>query len=81
MSTMDVQKNLNSLGVIPPLVEDGVNGPNTTSAVASFQAKMGLPSTGTVDAATANAISNAVMALSGGTNPGRSLPADNISSA
>jgi peptidoglycan hydrolase-like protein with peptidoglycan-binding domain len=42
----DVQHALNLLGASPPLVEDGINGPKTTSAVRAFQANQGLVADG-----------------------------------
>ena len=39
---LQVQKKLNALGLNPPLKEDGISGPSTTSAVAGYQRTHGL---------------------------------------
>jgi hypothetical protein len=66
MSTLDVQKALNDLGAQPPLVEDGVNGPNTTAAVRSFQQRMGIQVDGIVGPQTVTSLKMALSALNGG---------------
>jgi len=47
-----LQQSLNALGADPRLTEDGLNGPNTMGAVASFQEKNGLAATGLADGKT-----------------------------
>lgn len=63
MSTLDVQKALNSLGAAPPLTEDGINGPLTTNAVRAFQQTMGIQVDGVVGPQTVAAINTALNAL------------------
>src|SRR5271157_2176428 len=63
MSTLDVQKALNSLGAAPPLTEDGINGPLTTNAVEAFQKTMGIQVDGVVGPQTVAAINTALNAL------------------
>ena len=55
-----LQKDLNVLGVEPPLPEDGKLGPDTRDAVAALQARFGQIQTGRPDPDTAAAIRYAV---------------------
>jgi peptidoglycan hydrolase-like protein with peptidoglycan-binding domain len=50
-TTTQVQHILNQLGAYPPLVEDGIWGPKTQSAIELFQKNNGMTVTGVVDAA------------------------------
>lgn len=62
-SPLDVlfaQKDLNVLGASPPLVEDGMMGPETQSAIASIQSRFGQNVTGKLDDGTSVAIRYAV---------------------
>jgi lysozyme family protein len=55
-----VQESLNKLGVtIPPLVQDGINGPKTKAAIAQFQTQQGLTASGLPDAVTIAALAKA----------------------
>lgn len=72
MSTLDVQQALNQLGALPPLVEDGVNGPSTTAAVRSFQTKMGLQVDGVVGPQTVASLKMALAQLGVATSLGNS---------
>jgi peptidoglycan hydrolase-like protein with peptidoglycan-binding domain len=47
-----VQAKLNAMGYKPALTVDGLLGPKTRSAIARYQARVGLPQTGNADAAT-----------------------------
>lgn len=62
-----VQAQLNTISgsypLIPKLIEDGVYGQRTESAVRAFQQIFGLPQTGEVDFATWYAISNIFVAI------------------
>ena len=56
-AVLQVQQALNKLGVVvPPLVEDGINGPKTRAAILQFQQQNNLPNTGMTDAATIAAV-------------------------
>ncbi|MGY2052168.1 peptidoglycan-binding protein [Methylobacterium sp. JK268] len=55
-----VQQALNQLGASPPLVEDGVSGRNTKTALAQFQVRRGLPETGLADDQTVAALRTAL---------------------
>lgn len=63
IDTLTMQRDLNVLGLDPPLKEDGVMGTNTKKALADFQTKMLLPSTGVPDPATFSALRRAVTAV------------------
>lgn len=63
MDTLTVQKDLNVLGASPALVEDGIAGPKTREAIASFQSTMGLTSTGQMDTKTNSSLRRAVVAV------------------
>jgi lysozyme family protein/peptidoglycan hydrolase-like protein with peptidoglycan-binding domain len=54
---LHVQQSLNKLGIDPQLVEDGINGPRTKTAISLFQQQNGLNDTGLPDAVTIAAIS------------------------
>lgn len=56
MDTLTIQKDLNLLGASPPLVEDGVRGDVTITAIQDFQRNFNLPATGAVDGPTAVAL-------------------------
>lgn len=57
-----LQMSLNMLGTQPPLAEDGVIGPKTTSALMRFQAAQGLERSGHVDPATTERIKDLLLA-------------------
>lgn len=65
VSLKEVQSLLNVLGATPRLVEDGVMGPKTKAAVQSFQKRMGLAQTGTLDRATLDAMGFKGLTLGG----------------
>lgn len=50
-------------GALPPVVPDGIYGPDTGAAVAAFQTRRGLPPTGETDQRTWNEIVAAYLAL------------------
>lgn len=60
MGTAEVQHDLNLLGADPPLTEDGVPGPKTTTAIKTFQSHANLTVDGIVGPQTAAAIRLAV---------------------
>ena len=68
-----VQKALMAAGVTLRGGADGVFGSATKSAVSAFQTKKGLPSTGTVDAATASALGLAPSAAPAASSSGAVL--------
>lgn len=61
IDVLTTQKDLNVLGAVPPLVEDGVLGPKTRDAIDSFQAHADLPRSGVMDAATSHALRRAIV--------------------
>lgn len=68
-NTLDVQRALNTLGYAkPPLVEDGILGPATTTAIKAFQSKNHLAVDGTAGPATKAALSGALLLLAGGSS-------------
>ena len=51
-TVLQVQQSLNKLGIDPKLVEDGILGPRTMTAISLFQQQNGLKDSGLPDAAT-----------------------------
>lgn len=62
----DVQRALNTLGYMPLLQEDGVNGPKTRANVKQFQSQHGLVVDGSAGPATKAALSAALVDLASG---------------
>ena len=60
----DVQGALNTLGYQPVLKVDGIPGPMTTNNIKQYQAKAGMPVTGTVDPALASSLQIALQTVS-----------------
>jgi len=65
-SFLDIQRALNTLGVQPPVDEDGKTGPKSVAAIKAFQSKAGLVVDGSAGPATKAALSNALAALVAG---------------
>lgn len=65
MTLQEVQHSLNVLGANPALSEDGINGPQTVSAIAQFQTQHGLAVDGVAGTATQAAIQMALAAQQG----------------
>lgn len=65
-SVKDVQRALNTLGILPLLKEDGVSGPKTIANIKQFQSKSGLVVDGNAGAATKAALSAAIANLASG---------------
>jgi peptidoglycan hydrolase-like protein with peptidoglycan-binding domain len=59
-TTLNIQQDLNRLGALPKLVEDGKPGPKTTAALKAFQTSKGLKADGIVGAKTEAAITAAL---------------------
>ena len=55
-TVLQVQQSLNKLGIDPKLVEDGILGPRTMTAISLFQQQNGLKDSGLPDAATISGI-------------------------
>jgi peptidoglycan hydrolase-like protein with peptidoglycan-binding domain len=64
-SVKDVQHALNTLGLKPPLAEDGKLGPNTVNAIKAFQSQHKLVVDGNAGPATKAALSAALTGLAG----------------